>query len=249
MTVDPAGPSSGDPNSSWQQDLQRSARRMGAAIWAGALPGLIIGGIGGRLAMFVLRLTSDPRLHGLETDDGFVIGELTGETIFLLLVGVALGAAGGLFYFMVRSWLPEASRPYFMAILAAFAGGAIVIRPDGLDFTLLEPRWLAVVMFILLPGLYGFAVSVLQERLLKVSEGGRFLGWPSAFLPLAVVLVAGPPGLVILILAGLGWSLNRVSNFTLWWTSPGMARLGQVALIASAALAFGELSGDVRQIL
>ena len=38
------------------------------------MAGLLVGGVGGRVAMLLLRLTSDPRLRGLETDDGFTIG-------------------------------------------------------------------------------------------------------------------------------------------------------------------------------
>ena len=36
--------------------------------------------------MLMLRLTSDPTLRGLETDDGFVIGRFSGDTVFLLIL-------------------------------------------------------------------------------------------------------------------------------------------------------------------
>ena len=44
---------------------------------AGAIAGLLIGGIGGRLAMLLLRLTSDEIVLGLTSDDGFEIGVVT----------------------------------------------------------------------------------------------------------------------------------------------------------------------------
>ena len=64
--IDPmALPSAGD-----------GARRDLAFLWrwvllggaAGALAGLLVGGIGGRLAMFVLRRTSDQSVVGIESD-------------------------------------------------------------------------------------------------------------------------------------------------------------------------------------
>lgn len=234
---------------SWQDDLQWSARRLGAAIWAGALPGLLIGGIGGRLAMLVLRLTSDPRLHGVETDDGFVIGEITGDTLFLILVGTALGAIGGLFYFITRSWLPEKTRPFAMAALAGLVGGAVVIRPEGIDFRLLDPLMLAIAMFVVLPAVYGFAVSMLAERLFASAEAPRFAGWVPALLPLAGVLVVGPIGFVVLVVATLGWSLNRISNVADWWTSTGMAWVGRGALLVAGAFAGYALIKDVFEVL
>ena len=52
-----------------KDDLAAVAKPLAAAITAGFVAGLTIGGVGGRLAMFVLRLTSDPAVRGLETDE------------------------------------------------------------------------------------------------------------------------------------------------------------------------------------
>lgn len=216
---------------------------------AGLLSGLVIGGIGGRLAMFVLRLTSDPRLRGVETDDGFRIGAVTDETIFLLMVGSALGVLGGLFYLIVRNWLPVNWRPLTMAAFAAAAGGSLVIHPDGIDFRVLDPLPLALAMFIILPGLYGLAMSLLAERLLLVAEGPRFAGLLWSWFPVLALLMAGPTGLVVVIVMGLGWALNRVSNFTTTWTSPGMAWVGRAGLLVGGMFALYTLGKDVAEIL
>ncbi|MFN2526990.1 MAG: hypothetical protein ABR505_12140 [Actinomycetota bacterium] len=233
----------------WRDDLYWSVRRLGAGIGAGFLVGLIVGGIGGRLAMFVLRLTSDPLLRGVETDDGFRIGAFTQDTLFLLLVGGALGVLGGLFYLTVRSWLPARRRPLLMAALAATVGGSLVIHPDGIDFRVLDPLSLALAMFILLPGLYGFAVSVLAEKLLLVAEGPRFAGLVWSWFPVLALFLAGPIGLVVLIVMGLGWALNRVSNFTTIWTSPGMAWVGRGALLAGGLFALYTLGKDIAELV
>ncbi|HYF10911.1 MAG TPA: hypothetical protein VEC09_01265, partial [Actinomycetota bacterium] len=98
-------------------DLLAGPRRLAVASAAGAAAGFVIGGIAGRLAMLVLRLTSDPSLHGLPTDDDFTIGVVSGETAFLLIASAVIGAAGGVVYLAIRSWLPERMRPWMAAVL------------------------------------------------------------------------------------------------------------------------------------
>jgi len=71
------------------EDLRRPGATLGAGVSAGFVAGVLIGGVGGRLAMLALRLTSDPSLHGVLTDDGFTIGRVSLETLFLL--GVTAG--------------------------------------------------------------------------------------------------------------------------------------------------------------
>jgi hypothetical protein len=235
---------------SWQEHLQRSARRLGAALWAGLIGGAVVGGIGGRLAMFVLRLTSDPTLHGLETDDGFVIGEFTGDTAFLVLFTAALGALGGIFYLTIRSWLPKRVRVGAFTLLAAVVGGSLVIRPDGIDFTLLEPLWFAVALFVALPALYGLMMSSFAERLLSEREGGpRFSGWLPSLAPLLGLAIGGPAGLMLLVLAALGWILNLKLPLAEIWTSRGVAWIGRTALLSVGALALATLTADIAEIL
>ena len=80
--------------SSWR-DLSRPGATLASGVSAGFVSGVLIGGVGGRLAMLLLRVTSDPSLHGLQTDDGFRIGRVSAETLFLLGVTAGLGMAGG----------------------------------------------------------------------------------------------------------------------------------------------------------
>ena len=56
--------------------------------------------------MLVLRLTSDSSLRGAKTDDGFTMGILSTQTLFLLGVTSARGILGGLVYLIVRGWFP-----------------------------------------------------------------------------------------------------------------------------------------------
>jgi hypothetical protein len=236
--------------SAWRQDAARSARTLGAGLWAGLLSGVVLGGIGGRLAMFVLRVSSDPRVVGMTTDDGFVIGRFTTDTGFLVLVTTALGGLGGIFYLAVRPWLPARARPVLIGILGAMVGGAAIIRPDGIDFTALEPLWLAVAMFIAIPGLYGVTMSVVAESFLAHAERPRrFSGWLPAFLPLIGVLIAGPFGLVLTAVAAVGWALNRQLPMVALWDSPAVTWVGRAALLAVGALSLRTLVEDVVAVL
>ena len=69
---------------------------------AGAISGFVWGGIGGRIAMRVLFLTSDDRVRGITSDDGFEIGRISGDTIFLIVAMTILGGVLGSFYGFAR---------------------------------------------------------------------------------------------------------------------------------------------------
>ena len=99
---------------------------VGGPVLAGLVTGLLIGGVGGRLAMLLLRLTSSDALRGVETDDGFVIGKVTTATVGFVLVMGILGVAGGVFYRVVRRWLPDRGRPLIVGALFAVLGLSLI---------------------------------------------------------------------------------------------------------------------------
>lgn len=234
-----------------KESLSATARPVAAAAVAGFSTGAVIGGIGGRLAMFVLRLTSEPSLHGLKTDDDFTIGIFSGETLFLVIVTTVLGIIGGLVYLVVRGWLPDRARPWLFGGLTGIVGGATVIRPGGIDFTLLDPLPLAVAMFIALPAVYGVAVSLLSERFLardsafsrsKVGIAGLVL-----LLPLSLF---GPIGLAVVALIVAVVMLGRASpEIASLWTSPPVAWIGRAGLTAVAVVWGVALVRDVIEVL
>jgi len=234
-----------------REDLTATARPVAAAAVAGFLTGAAVGGVGGRLAMFVLRLTSDPALRGLKTDDDFTIGIFSGATLFLVIVTTVLGILGGLVYLVVRGWLPEPARPWLFGGLTGIVGGATVIRPDGIDFTLLEPLGLAVAMFIALPAVYGVAVSLVVERFLaRDSAFARSRAWIAGLvllLPLGFFGVVGL-GVLALILAVvlLGRAAPEIASL---WTSPPVAWIGRAGLVTIAILWGAALIRDVAEIL
>lgn len=136
---------------------------------AGAAAGLVWGGIGGRIAMRVAAMTSDDRVRGLISDDGFEIGRISAGTLFLLVVMTILGTIVGTGYGLARLILPGPVWVISAGVGAASAAiiGASVVSPDGIDFRLLGPLWLLVAMFVFIPGAWGVTVVVVTERLLR----------------------------------------------------------------------------------
>jgi hypothetical protein len=129
----------------------------------GGIPaGVILVGVGGRVAMFILRLTSPDYVRGVTSDDGFVIGQVTlFGTYNLLGLGAVVGFIGAAVYRMVAPWLigPSWFRRLTTGLAAAAVGGSMLIHADGVDFTLLKPTWLAIGLFIVLPGLFGTLIG------------------------------------------------------------------------------------------
>jgi len=232
-----------------------AARRLAAAVAAGALAGVLVGGVGGRIAMLVLRLTSDPALHGRLTDDGFTIGIVSASTLFLLAATAVLGILGGIAYLLVRPWLPERARSWLFAALAGVVGGARIARPGGIDFTLLDPLPLALAMFVAIPAAGGFLTSRLAERFLR--EGSAFrTSWAAlALLLLLAPIALGFGGLLGLVaIAAVGvlvvFALVRgAPDLARVWSSAPMTWLGRTALLAVAAVSTVELASDVVAIL
>jgi hypothetical protein len=226
-------------------DVRPVAWRLLTATGAGAIVGATVGGIGGRLAMFGLRLTSDDRVLGLTTDDGFEIGQFTTATLFLLTVTAGLGAATGATYFVVREALPKRGRTLLWATVVGLFTGADLLKPQSLDFTLLNPKSFAVASFVLLPIVAAFLIAFTLERLLVLEP------WSSR--PLTVVLVLGALPLipvlpVLLLLFGATLLFRRRPRIHA--TTLAFARfVVPLFLIALAARSGVDLWHDAHEIL
>jgi hypothetical protein len=233
-------------------ELERWMRRLSIGVSTGLVAGLVIGGVGGRLAMFVLRLTSSPSLHGVDTDDGFTIGVFSLATLFLLLVTAAVGVLAGLVYLVVRTWLPRRWRPWLFGAFGGLVGGALLIKPDGLDFRLLDPLPLAIAFFIAIPAVCGFAISASVERRFAEAGDGNPTSatWMVGLLPLVLLLATGPSGFALLaITVGAGLVARSVPMASAIWMSRPFVWLGRLALTAAAAFASVALVPDIAEIL
>ena len=232
------------------------AGRLSSAALIGFLTGAIVGGVGGRIAMLVLRLTSDPSVRGLESDDGFTIGVVSSETAFLVMATAFLGVVGAVVYLVIRPWVPPHLRPWTSGIVAGVVGGAAVIRPDGIDFRLLSPVSLAVAMFIALPAAYGFVLAVLVERRFQRPAGRRwrsFIGLalliPLLPLPITLGLRSSLAFGVVVAVVVVVWFLGRGAGLASTWTSPVVTWLGRTAVAVLTALAGAALIRDVVAVL
>jgi Na+/citrate or Na+/malate symporter len=75
-----------------------------------------------------------------------------------------VGGITGVFYGALRSAIPGRLRlPLWVTVWACF-GGASIVHDDGVDFTLVEPALLSIVLFVALPGIGAGVVVLLVER-------------------------------------------------------------------------------------
>jgi hypothetical protein len=192
------------------------------AIGAGAIVGLVIGGIGGRLVMLVIRLQSDESVNGLLTDDGFRVGVFTTATGFLLTVAAGLGGATGALYLLLRGALPRRGRAIMWGVVLGLYTGADILNPDTFDFNALESKPFIVASFVLLPMLAALVIALVIERLLPVepwSRRGLTVVLAVGALPLVPVLP------VILVVAGAALAVRRAPRI-----ADGLQRLLRVAV-------------------
>jgi hypothetical protein len=173
---------------------------------AGTFAGLLWGGVGGRLAMRLLFLTSDEHVRGIVSDSGFEIGTVSFGTVFLLAFSAVAGAFLGTIGGPLR--VVTAGPTWLVAVGAGVANaaffGALLVAPDGVDFRVLDPLWLAVALFVLLPGAWAATVVLLADRIARPGfvftvlpariDERRFglLGW----VVMAVLTVVGVVGLI-----------------------------------------------------
>lgn len=162
-------------------------RRLWVIVMAGVPTGVVVAGVGSRLVMLLLRVTSPASVRGLESDDGFTIGEFTlFGTYNLLMLGAAVGLIGAVSYRTVRRWL--LGPIWFRRLTVAAASGAVVgsmlVHDDGIDFHALQPTWLAISLFVSLPAVFGWAIVWAVDRVEGTTAPVGMRRW---LLPVVVV--------------------------------------------------------------
>jgi hypothetical protein len=215
---------------------------------AGALAGGLIGGVGGRVAMFALRLTSPDSVNGVTSDDGFVIGQFSLDTGFLLFLTAVAGAANGLAFVSARPFLPPRVRVPGWTVAGGLVGGSFIVHPDGVDFTLLDPLWLAVLLFVIIPAAGAGATAALVERWSsdwwwRDRRRTVIASLPAVaalvFWPLLLVAVAGT---LLVLVAGRSSAIRAVASAEST-KGAGTAVLAMVVVLGGVALI-----SDIRQV-
>ncbi len=147
--------------------ILRLGRTAAVGFVAGAASGVIVGGIGSRLAMRILAVINSEKA-GLETENGNIVGKITadGTVSLVVFVGIFAGVLGGLLYVAMRRWVPGSGlwKGLAYGVILFLLFGSIVIDKHNTDFMRLGPRPVSVTFFALLFPLYGTLLSPLVER-------------------------------------------------------------------------------------
>lgn len=232
--------------------LTDALEQLWATVAVGLIAGLLVGGVGSRVAMLVLRLTSPESVVGVESDDGFRIGKMTlGGTYSLLVVGVAFGTLGAALYRLLAPWLIGPT--WFRSLTTALGCGAVVgsmlVHTDGIDFHLLEPTWLAISLFVAVPAAFGAVVGPITEWVtgpeawLSVGRRRWLPGLILVFPPaLPVVLMV----LVALVISSMFRPLHIVGGLQ---RNLATATIVRGAWLAVAALGLAALLSDVAALV
>lgn len=117
--------------------------------------------------MLLARLNTEAT--GVTSDDDFTIGQFTvANTLNLLLFGTLLGVVGAGIYSLLRGlrFGPRWFQVLTVAVGPAVVVGALIVHTDGVDFRLLEPTWLAIGLFVAIPGVYAALITLLGEQVL-----------------------------------------------------------------------------------
>lgn len=145
-------------------------RTLAVAATSGAIAGLLVAGLGGRLVMRILGATSGNDAQGRVTDADEIVGRITtdgtlGIVIFVGLAGGLVAAAG---YIVVRRWLPRNAGVAGLVVgilLLGTIGVADAMSPDNTDFVILGPTWFAITLIVALALLFGITFTSLAARL------------------------------------------------------------------------------------
>ncbi len=206
-----------------------------------------------RLIMRALALTS-PEATGRFTEAQAFVGTISFEgTLSLFIFGALPGAflSAVVFAFLHR-WLPGGwlgGLVYGLLLLVIGAPVLEPLRPDNPDFGILQPGWLAVLLFsllvlghgMLLAAVFGWYSRRLPLRPKRPWLAALPLLASVVFVPIGVVLLvgAGAPALGALVVPGVGR----------WWVSRTVRWAGLVVLAVLTLVALPGFVGAVSSIV
>ncbi|HYI33887.1 MAG TPA: hypothetical protein VEX88_10540 [Glaciibacter sp.] len=219
---------------------------------ASVASGILIAGAGGRLVMRVIALTSQDAVGRL-TEGGARVGVISLDGTFGLFVfSLATGFLSAVLYALIHTWLPRGRLGgvlFGVILLLLFSTIFEPLRADNVDFDIVGPGWLSVLLFSSLVILHGMLVAAVagwysKRLLLRPDSPWRAYSPLIAavlYLPMGVALAAG--AVVALIGAILVPVLAR------WWSSVGVRWAGRAALVLLVILAVPGFAGSIVSIV
>ena len=226
--------------------LAETLAQAGAWGLAGALAGLVGLGVGARVSMRLVALSSGAIGTGVRPESGAVPGEFTADgTMFLVLAGTVIGVVIAVVLGVALGrWLPKDGRRRTVLVWAL--GSSVpalgLIDPNNVDFVLFGPAWFALLLFATCAVGYGGLLTVVVRRTLRPADRRARLAWIAVGVPsLGLALMAsaglGTAGLGIPLLALFALLLLPHGGKLRWWWGERAQRIGQVGLVGVGALA------------
>lgn len=188
--------------------------------------------------MRLLAATAGDAAQGRETEAEEIVGRVSaGGTIgFIIFVALFFGLATGALYLLIRRWLPAGrlgGLVYGLFLLVLLATRIDPLRADNLDFDIVGPGWVAVVVFGALVVVHGMLVAAIAGRysstLPLMSRKRRAL---LAYAPLLVLLPVAPAAVFLFLIGVVVVLLSRSMMLIQFLRSRSAALGGRVALVA-----------------
>lgn len=166
--------------------------------FAGAIVGVVVAGLGGRLVMRLAAILQ-PGAIGAFSENGNRIGDITFlGSLGLVLVGLVIGLVGGTIWVVVSPWTPGTGprRAIITMPMAVALGSFFLIEGDNRDFQVLQHDPAVIGSLIALVALVGLTVPLtddwLDRRLPHTTSGRSWMIWLYAIIALLGALLVFP---------------------------------------------------------
>ena len=174
--------------------------------------GVLVAGAGGRLVMRVLAVTSPDSAQGRLTEALATVGFPTvgGSIALFIFGGLPAGFAAAFVYLLIHRWLPAGrwAGPLLGVFLLLLFGASVEpLRVDNIDFAIVGPGWLSVLLFSMLAVLHGAVVAAVAGAFSRRLPLPFKKNW-KYYLPLLAAILFVPAGIVLAVgaLAVMVWS-------------------------------------------
>jgi hypothetical protein len=220
---------------------------------AGIPFGVIVAGLGSRLAMLLLRLTSPDRVIGVRSDDDFVIGRFTlAGTYNLCVLGAAFGVIGAAAYLLVAPRLigPRWFRRVTVGLAAGAVVGSMLVHSEGIDFTQLKPKWFAIALFVALPTLFGTFIGSAVDAVKKPGSWTN-IGRRRWLLPFIAIACFPPTILVVIVIAtgtAIATAIAEIAQVRVLRATAGFTFVVRFAWLLIALAGLNALLNDIAEL-